>query len=281
MAFLEKLDRFYGTGECNRAGESLEAFLEKYNPKKYDCPSNTVDMAVVRCREKYRQWGQPLKVLMIKRGNHPSIGYWAVPGGFVELREDMDQAAARELEEETGVKGLPLQQLRTWGSYDRDPRWRVITTSYLALVEGELPVKAGDDAADALWMDVELSLEPDPERKAKSEADAKAESEAELEAESEAEPEAKSEAESEAEPKTEAKADTEAEPGRTAEIWRLTLTNADRCITAGARVKVSYNTSGVLAQEKYELLESDKIAVDHGCIITQALLYLRKGKGSI
>lgn len=281
MAFLEKLDRFYGTGECNRAGESLEAFLEKYNPKKYDCPSNTVDMVVVRCREKYRQWGQPLKVLMIKRGNHPSIGYWAVPGGFVELREDMDQAAARELEEETGVKGLPLQQLRTWGSYDRDPRWRVITTSYLALVEGELPVKAGDDAADALWMDVELSLEPDPERKAKSEADAKAESEAELEAESEAEPEAKSEAESEAEPKTEAKADTEAEPGRTAEIWRLTLTNADRCITAGARVKVSYNTSGVLAQEKYELLESDKIAVDHGCIITQALLYLRKGKGSI
>ena len=281
MAFLEKLDRFYGTGECNRAGESLEAFLEKYNPKKYDCPSNTVDMVGVRCREKYRQWGQPLKVLMIKRGNHPSIGYWAVPGGFVELREDMDQAAARELEEETGVKGLPLQQLRTWGSYDRDPRWRVITTSYLALVEGELPVKAGDDAADALWMDVELSLEPDPERKAKSEADAKAESEAELEAESEAEPEAKSEAESEAEPKTEAKADTEAEPGRTAEIWRLTLTNADRCITAGARVKVSYNTSGVLAQEKYELLESDKIAVDHGCIITQALLYLRKGKGSI
>lgn len=269
MAFLEKLDRFYGTGECNRAGESLEAFLEKYNPKKYDCPSNTVDMVVVRCREKYRQWGQPLKVLMIKRGNHPSIGYWALPGGFVELREDMDQAAARELEEETGVKGLPLQQLRTWGSYDRDPRWRVITTSYLALVEGELPVKAGDDAADALWMDVELSLEPAPERKAKSEADVKAESETELEAESEAAP------------KTEAKADTEAEPGRTAEIWRLTLTNADRCITAGARVKVSYNTSGVLAQEKYELLESDKIAVDHGCIITQALLYLRKGKDSI
>lgn len=206
---------------------------------------------------------------MIKRGNHPSIGYWALPGGFVELREDMDQAAARELEEETGVKGLPLQQLRTWGSYDRDPRWRVITTSYLALVEGELPVKAGDDAADALWMDVELSLEPAPEREAKSEADVTAESETELEAESEAEP------------KTEAKADTEAEPGRTAEIWRLTLTNADRCITAGARVKVSYNTSGVLAQEKYELLESDKIAVDHGCIITQALLYLRKGKDSI
>lgn len=232
MAFLEKLDRFYGTGECNRAGESLEAFLEKYNPKKYDCPSNTVDMVVVRCQEKYRQWGQPIKVLMIKRSNHPSIGYWAVPGGFVELREDMDRAAARELEEETGVRGLPLQQLRTWGSYDRDPRWRVITTSYLALVEGELPVKAGDDAADALWMDAELTQE------------------------------------AEAEPGD--------ETGHTAEIWRLVLTNAERHIAVSARVKYSCRTAGILPQEKYELLESDGIAVDHGCIITQALLYLRK-----
>lgn len=228
MAFLDKLDRFYGTGECNRAGESLEEFLEKYNPKKYDCPSNTVDMVVVRCQEKYREWGQPLKVLLIKRGNHPSIGYWAVPGGFVELREDMDAAAARELEEETGIRGLPLQQVHTWGSYDRDPRWRVITTAYLALVEGELPVRAGDDAADALWMDVELV------REAVSEA------------------------------------------GQREETWRLTLTNAERHVSVSARVKRSYAASAILSQEKYELLESDGIAVDHGCIITQALLFLRE-----
>lgn len=236
MAFLEKLDRFYGTGECNRAGESLEAFLEKYNPKKYDCPSNTVDMVVLRCQEKYRRWGQPLKALMIRRGNHPSIGYWAVPGGFVELREDMDAAAARELEEETGVKGLALQQLCTWGAYDRDPRWRVITTAYLALVEGELPVRAGDDAADALWMDVELKQEQAPEN---------------LQAVTE-------------------------ESGRVSEIWRLTLTNLEHRITISARIKLSYCASGILPQEKYELLESDGIAVDHGCILTQALMYLRK-----
>ena len=68
----------------------------------------------------------------------------------MELKEDLYEGAARELQEETGVTGLPLQQLRTWGAYDRDPRWRVITTSFLALAEGDLPVRAGDDAADAL-----------------------------------------------------------------------------------------------------------------------------------
>ena len=67
--------------------------------------------------------------------------------------------------EETGVEGLPLRQMRTWGAYDRDPRWRVITTSYLALVEGDIPVQAGDDAADALWMDVSLTKEAEEEEK--------------------------------------------------------------------------------------------------------------------
>lgn len=231
MAFLRNLERFYGTGERNKAGENLEEFLGKYDPKKYDCPSNTVDMAVFRCAEKYETWGQPLKLLMIRRGNHPSIGYWALPGGFVEIREDMDHAAARELEEETGVKGLPLQQLCTWGSYDRDPRWRVITTSYLALVEGDLPVKAGDDAADALWMDVTLEKEQEHEA---------------------------------------------AENGSREEIWCLTLEHGEHSVALSARVKLSYRTFGILPQEKYELLESSGIAVDHGCIIIQALLYLRK-----
>lgn len=256
MAFLDKLDRFYGTGERNRAGESLEEFLEKYDPKKYDCPSNTVDMVVVRCQEKYREWGQPLKVLLIKRGNHPSIGCWAVPGGFVELREDMDAAAARELEEETGIRGLPLQQVHTWGSYDRDPRWRVITTAYLALVEGELPVRAGDDAADALWMDVELAQEMADTADATLEQQEKQEQQ-------EADYGGKAEHQA-------------SDPGQTEEIWRLTLTNAERNVSVSARVKRSYAASAILSQEKYELLESDGIAVDHGCIITQALLFLRE-----
>ena len=148
MAFLDDLTRFYGTGERNGAGQNLEEFLETYDAKKYDCPSNTTDIIVIKCKEKLVRWGQPLQVLLVKRSNHPSIGCWATPGGFVEMKENLQEGAARELEEETGVKGLPLQQLLTWGDYDRDPRWRVITTSFLALVEGDIPVKAGDDAAD-------------------------------------------------------------------------------------------------------------------------------------
>ena len=225
MAFLENLERFYGTGENNRAGQDLETFLAGYDAKKYDCPSNTTDIIVLRCREKLEHWGQPMQVLLVKRSNHPCIGFWATPGGFVEMQEDLYQGAVRELEEETGVKGLPLQQLTTWGNYDRDPRWRVITTSFLALVEGEIPVKAGDDAADALWMDVELEQE----------------------------------------------AEQEAEQG----IWNLHLRNGEHKIALSARVRVSRSGHRLLAQERYELIESNGIAADHGCLIVQALLYLK------
>ena len=155
-AFVQDLRRFRGTGEKNRQGRSLEEFIAVYDPKKYDCPSNTVDMVVLRSEGPYTDCRQPLRLLMVRRSNHPSIGWWALPGGFVELREDLEQAARRELLEETGVRDLPMVQLRTWGAWDRDPRWRVITTAYLALVEGELPVHAGDDAADAVWFSVRL-----------------------------------------------------------------------------------------------------------------------------
>jgi len=166
MAFLTDLAPFRGTGEANAKGQRLEEFLEGYDPKRYDCPSNTVDMLIFRSPEPYRSFRQPLRLLMVKRSNHPSIGFWALPGGFVNIRENLADAAARELEEETGVTGVPLIQLRTWGEYNRDPRWRVITTAYLALVEGELPVEAGDDAADAQWFDARLE-----ERESKAEGD--------------------------------------------------------------------------------------------------------------
>ncbi len=71
-----------------------------------------------------------LKVLLVKRSNHPSIGYWALPGGFVNMQENLEDTAGRELEEETGVKGLILEQFAVYGDYDRDPRTRVITTAY-------------------------------------------------------------------------------------------------------------------------------------------------------
>ena len=159
MRFVEDISRFYGTGERNKAGQTLDEYLDGYDPRQFDLPSNTTDIIVVRCEEELKSWEQQMEVLLIKRGNHPGIGFWATPGGFVEMRENMDEGAARELEEETGIQGLPLVQMATWGDYDRDPRWRVITTSYLALVEGDLAVQAGDDAADALWFKVSLKQE--------------------------------------------------------------------------------------------------------------------------
>ena len=111
MAFLSDLKGFYGTGEKNRAGQSLEEFLEHYNPAKYESLCNTADIVVVRCEEKLTHWGQPLKVLMVKRSNHPSIGFWATPGGFVELKEDISEGAARELEEETGYRAENIEWL--------------------------------------------------------------------------------------------------------------------------------------------------------------------------
>ncbi len=158
MSYLKENARFLGTGEKDSNGLTLDEFLESYDPKLYDSPCNTVDILVFRSETPYRRKDQPLKLLMIRRKNHPGIGFWACPGGFTDIREDLEDSARRELEEETGVKGLPLVQLRTWGDYDRDPRWRIITTAFLALAEGELPERAGDDAADAAWLDASLEL---------------------------------------------------------------------------------------------------------------------------
>jgi len=105
-----------------------------------------------------------LRVLLIRRGEPPFRGRWALPGGFVNVRDDGDQgedidvAAARELHEETGLppSEVFLQQLRAFGKPGRDPRGRVVSVAYFALVpEDLLPrVRAGDDAADARWMPV-------------------------------------------------------------------------------------------------------------------------------
>ena len=72
-------------------------------------------------------------MLLVKRGNHPSIGCWALPGGFVDLRENLEDTARRELQEETGVSGLPVEQFACYGDYQRDPRARIITSAYLSI----------------------------------------------------------------------------------------------------------------------------------------------------
>ena len=135
-SFLKDVSAFYGTGERNAAGQTLEEFLASYDPYKYKTPSCTTDAVVFSYRESRRDFSG-LKLLLVRRSNHPSIGFWALPGGFVDLRENLEDAARRELEEETGVSGLPVEQFACYGDYDRDPRTRVITTAYMALVDEE------------------------------------------------------------------------------------------------------------------------------------------------
>jgi 8-oxo-dGTP diphosphatase len=92
-----------------------------------------------------------LKVLLVKRGVPPFAGEFAIPGGFVREGESVDQAALRELEEETGVTDLYLEQLYSFGDVGRDPRGRVITIAYFALISSGRPLRAGTDAAEAGW----------------------------------------------------------------------------------------------------------------------------------
>lgn len=169
-AFLDDLKRFYGTGESNAQGQSLEAFLKDYDPRKYETPSCTTDAVILAYDEKIEKTLDGLSVLLVKRSNHPCIGLWALPGGFADMRENLDDTAKRELEEETGVKGLLMEQLSTYGDFDRDPRTRVITTAYMAIVQKkEVQIQAGDDAADAAWCKVSLEETDSIETAGKSE----------------------------------------------------------------------------------------------------------------
>ena len=96
-----------------------------------------------------------LKVLFIQRGLAPFKGQWALPGGFVRVNETLDNAARRELSEETGLKNVFLEQLYTFGAVKRDPRERVVSVAYYALVKlADMHTRAATDAADALWFPV-------------------------------------------------------------------------------------------------------------------------------
>jgi len=119
--------------------------------KEYQKPSVTVDIIVFSIQN------QELKVLLVKRGIPPFQGTWAIPGGFVRLNESLEEAAKRELEEETGVKEVYLEQLYTFGDVNRDPRGRTITVAYFALIDSEKAkqkLKATTDASEAEWFSI-------------------------------------------------------------------------------------------------------------------------------
>jgi 8-oxo-dGTP diphosphatase len=129
----------------------FEDVLENYDPTRYDRPSVTVDVVIFSLFAEQKDW----RVLLVKRKNAPYAAMWALPGGFVNMDESLEDAAARELEEETGVADVYMEQLYTFGTPDRDPRTRVITVAYFALVPyTEVDPRAGSDAAETEWFSV-------------------------------------------------------------------------------------------------------------------------------
>ncbi len=111
---------------------------------KYPHPSVTTDCVI------FGFDGAQLKVLLIERGIEPYKGKWALPGGFMKMDESAEDCAARELKEETGLTASYIKQFHTFSAPERDPRERVITIAYYALVRLQ-EVKGGDDAAKAQW----------------------------------------------------------------------------------------------------------------------------------
>ncbi len=132
-----------------KQSQEEKEFLKSYNAAQYERPSVTADVVIFTIDK-----DNELSILLIKRGEHPYKDHWAIPGGFLEAgKESIDEAAARELYEETGIKvsdGIELRQLITVGEPDRDPRTHVVSVVYTALVpKGLLHIKAGDDAKEA------------------------------------------------------------------------------------------------------------------------------------
>ena len=118
-------------------------------------PELTVDVVIFTLRE------ERLNVLLVRRARPPFQGHWALPGGFVKMNEPLENAAARELEEETGVQGAYLEQLYTYGDPERDPRGRVVSVAYFALLpKNALALaEAGSDATQLGWFPADAAPE--------------------------------------------------------------------------------------------------------------------------
>lgn len=145
---------------ARRESAQEKQFLEKYRPKDFPRPSVAVDLVILTIID------AQLRLLLVKRQEYPFKGEWVLPGGFLRVGEgtkdqgeDLDEAARRELQEETGLDAgrVHVEQLYTFGRAGRDPRMRVITVAYFALIRPDLApfVKAGGDASHAEWMPVE------------------------------------------------------------------------------------------------------------------------------
>jgi 8-oxo-dGTP diphosphatase len=131
-----------------------ERFLDSYDASRFDRPSVTVDVVILTLREGH------LEALLVKRKEHPFLNYWSLPGGFVQMHESLDEAAARVLRQKAGLEGVVgdtrweepgqpiyLEQLYTFGNPQRDPRMRVISVAYYALVEASHVREINEESA--------------------------------------------------------------------------------------------------------------------------------------
>jgi|GEM_PF-150264 len=130
----------------DRDGLTEAAFLAAYRPGDYPRPSVTADMAV------FREGPSGVELLLIRRGGHPFLGKWALPGGFSEPGETLDETAAQELREETNLSGLPLTPVGFFSQPGRDKRGWTMSEGFAALLPPEEPeAQAGDDARETGW----------------------------------------------------------------------------------------------------------------------------------
>lgn len=139
-----------------------EEFFKNYDSNKFFKPSVTVDSILFTIRDaeatNYRKLPEKkLQVLLVKRAEHPYLGKWCLPGTFVRKEERFEEAVQRSLEAKTNMQDIYLEQLYSWGEPSRDPRTRIISTSYMGLVDSEkINIKSGGTTQDANWFTISL-----------------------------------------------------------------------------------------------------------------------------
>lgn len=232
-------------------------FLAGYDLTKYDRPSVAADVVVFsvmkddECEDVRRLQEKKLKILLIRRGGFPYKGSWAMPGGFCRKGEDVIDSARRELCEETGIDDAYVKLVGVYGEPDRDPRGWVISSTYMALMNGrDCRFKAGDDAQDARWFTVELTDISTEVTEAAEVSGAGVEI-----------------------VKNEVEASHEVQ---NVKRYRLVLKNADSDIKLTAVLRRTDMSSCGRSSDSYDIEECEGLAFDHARIITEAVLGLRE-----
>lgn len=130
----------------DKKGRTEAEFLAAYDGGNWPKPSVTADICL------FTEGEEEMEILLVRRGGHPFLGFWALPGGFANRNEPLEETAARELAEETGVTGLELELVGVYSAPGRDPRGWTVSAAYGTVADrDEITVRAGDDAAEARW----------------------------------------------------------------------------------------------------------------------------------